>query len=74
MADEPGSLAKVANILGNYKISIDRMKQIKHKGDKAPLIIVTHKCQINKISIALKEINKLDVCLQNPTMIRIEDI
>ena len=74
LADEPGSLAKVANILGNYKISIDRMKQIKHKGDKAPLIIVTHKCQIDKISIALKEINKLDVCLQNPTMIRIEDI
>ena len=74
LADEAGSLAKVANILGNYRISIDRMRQIRHIGDKAPLIIVTHKSEMNEICSALQEINKLDVCSKNPTMIRIEDI
>ncbi len=74
LADEPGSLGKVAKILGSFKISIDRMRQIKHKGENAPIIMVTHISDIDNIKNALIDINKLDVCLSHPTMIRIENL
>jgi len=74
LADEPGSLGKVAKILGDFGISIDRMRQLKHKGENAPIIMVTHKSDIDNIKNALIKINKLNVCSSHPTMLRIENL
>lgn len=44
LADKPGALAKVATVLGDAGISIDRMRQYGHTvGGSAPVLIVTHK-------------------------------
>ena len=44
LTDKPGALAKVATILGDNGVSIDRMRQYGHPGAaNAPVLIVTHK-------------------------------
>ena len=40
LADKPGALAKVAPVLGETGISIDRMRQYDHPGENAPVLIV----------------------------------
>ena len=42
LADKPGTLARIAAILGDHQISIHRMRQYDHEGTAAPVIIVTH--------------------------------
>ena len=41
LADKPGALAKVASVLGDAGISIDRMRQYGHHAGEAPVLIVT---------------------------------
>ena len=43
LEDKPGALAKVATVLGDAGISIDRMRQYRHDDTTAPVLIVTHK-------------------------------
>ena len=74
LEDKPGVLAKVAAILGNNEISIDRMRQTAHDGNEAPLLIVTHNTSRDKISKAIVEIKHLDVCLNTPVAIKIEEV
>ena len=74
LIDKPGSLAKVATVLGKYQISIDRMRQKAHDGDSAPVLIVTHKTTSEKIQEASSEIGALEVCLKPPVFIKIEEI
>ena len=74
LVDKPGALAKIATVLGNNKISIDRMRQKAHDGHVAPVVIVTHETTLKQVKKALKEISSLDVCLKPPVSIKIEDI
>ena len=74
LVDKPGALAKVAAVLGENKISIDRMRQKAHDGDEAPLLIVTHKTTLANVKKALSEIDNLAVCLKPPVTIKIEEI
>ena len=74
LVDKPGALAKVAAVLGENKISIDRMRQKAHDGDEAPLLIVTHKTTLDDVKKALSEIDNLEVCLKPPVTIKIEEI
>jgi homoserine dehydrogenase len=74
LIDKPGVLAKVSGILGEYEISVDRMRQTQHKGSKAPLFIVTHQTKRDTIDKALVEIEKLDVSLIAPIAIKIEEV
>ena len=43
LEDKPGALAKVATVLGEAGISIDRMRQYRHDDSTAPVLVVTHK-------------------------------
>jgi hypothetical protein len=43
LQDKPGALAKVATVLGEAGVSIDRMRQYQHTPTTAPVLIVTHK-------------------------------
>jgi homoserine dehydrogenase len=53
LIDKPGALAKVATVLGENGISIDRMRQYDHPGADAPVLIVTHKTARPNLDTAL---------------------
>ncbi|MFP4404970.1 homoserine dehydrogenase, partial [Rhodosalinus sp.] len=44
LMDKPGALARIATVLGEAGISIDRMRQYGHSTDTAPVLVVTHRC------------------------------
>ncbi len=72
--DAPGVLGRVATALAEHSISINRMRQIEHDGDQAPVLIVTHRTSRTDLDRALAEIWRLDVCRAEPVAIRIEDV
>ncbi|MEQ9260945.1 MAG: homoserine dehydrogenase [Roseovarius sp.] len=74
LEDKPGALAKVATALGNAGISIDRMRQTKHKDNTAPVLIVTHKTTRDALEEALEAMSALDVMALQPVALRIESV
>ncbi|SLN41345.1 Homoserine dehydrogenase [Roseovarius gaetbuli] len=72
--DKPGALAKVATLLGEAGISIDRMRQHDHDETSAAVLIVTHKTTRSALDTALSGINKLDVLQTEPVALRIETV
>lgn len=74
LTDAPGVLARVAAALGEAGISINRMRQIEHATEEAPVLIVTHRTGRKGLDAALAAIGRLDVCRAAPVAIRIEDL
>jgi len=74
LLDKPGALAKVATVLGNNGISIDRMRQYDHPGDDAPVLIVTHKTARPSLDAALADLPATGVLHGDPVALRIEDV
>ena len=72
LEDKPGTLAKVAAILGDHQISIHRMRQYDHSDNRAPVLIVTHETTQQRLDVALSEIERSDVSLAAPVALRIE--
>ena len=72
--DKPGALAKVATILGNSEISIDRMRQYGHAEGTAPVLIVTHKTTRAALDGALAALAQTDVVATQPVALRIEHV
>ena len=73
LADKPGTLAQLSSILGKYEISINRMNQLHHIGETAPILIVTHPTTKNLLKPAVEEINQLEICINEPVIIKIEE-
>ncbi|CUH65577.1 Homoserine dehydrogenase [Thalassovita gelatinovora] len=74
LTDKPGALAKIASILGEAGVSINRMRQYGHVDDYAPVLIVTHKTTRADIDAALNIIAKTDVVVEAPVALRIESV
>jgi homoserine dehydrogenase len=74
LLDKPGALAKIATILGNVGVSIDRMRQYTHDDAHAPVLIVTHKASSDDIALALERFNESGVVVGAPMALRIEDV
>ena len=74
LADKPGALAKVATVLGEEGISIDRMRQYGHADTNAPVLIVTHKTTRAAVDHALSRLPATGVVLGEPVAIRIESV
>ena len=74
LADKPGALAKVATVLGEEGISIDRMRQYGHADATAPVLIVTHKCTRDAVTHALSRLPATGVVLGDAVAIRIETV
>ena len=74
LTDKPGALARVAAVLGEAGVSIDRMRQREHVGDVATVIIVTHKCARAALDEALAAMNGTGVVLDAPVVLRIEAV
>jgi len=74
LLDKPGALAKIATILGNSGISIDRMRQYGHSAETAPVLIVTHKTARAALDEALNAMQGTDVMASDPVALRIESV
>ncbi|MCW1933561.1 homoserine dehydrogenase [Pararhodobacter zhoushanensis] len=74
LLDKPGALAKIATLLGESGISIDRMRQYSHDGTDAPVLIVTHKATSDDISHALDRFAATGVVVGAPVAMRIEEV
>jgi homoserine dehydrogenase len=74
LTDKPGALAKVATILGEEGISIDRMRQYGHADASAPVLIVTHKTAREAIDHAARRLPATGVVIGEPVAIRIESV
>ncbi|NKX44558.1 homoserine dehydrogenase [Roseicyclus persicicus] len=74
LADKPGALAKVATVLGEAGISIDRMRQYDHPGENAPVLIVTHKTARPNLDTALAALPGTGVLTGAPVALRIEEV
>ncbi|MBY6156858.1 homoserine dehydrogenase [Pseudooceanicola nitratireducens] len=74
LVDKPGALAKVAAVLGESGISINRMRQYDHDGENAPVLIVTHRTARDALDTALAAIEGTGVVVTTPVAIRIEEV
>ena len=74
LSDKPGALAKVASVLGEAGVSIDRMRQYSHEAETAPVLIVTHKCTRQSLDEALLGLGSTGVVATDPVAIRIESV
>lgn len=74
LLDKPGALSKIAAILGDAGISIDRMRQYGHDDTAAPVLIVTHKTTRTALDEALAQFETTNVVSGTPVAIRIEAV
>ena len=74
VTDRPGTMAKIATILGNAKIGISSVIHPEgHVGEVVPLILMIHDASNAAMAKALAKISKLPVVKAAPTMIRVEN-
>lgn len=72
--DRPGVLSKISGILGEHHISIKSVLQIERKLNGAvPLFMLTHLAREAEMKKALEKIVSLDVIVDDPVLIRIEE-
>jgi len=74
LTDKPGALAKVAALLGEAGVSIDRMRQTRHDADAAPVLIVTHPTTRAALDTALAGMEGTGVVPAPPVALRIETV
>ncbi|MEX5729608.1 homoserine dehydrogenase [Rhodovulum iodosum] len=74
LQDKPGALAKVATVLGEAGVSIDRMRQYRHAETTAPVLIVTHKTTRDALDHARHGFAETGVLVGEPVAIRIESV
>ncbi|WP_223420722.1 homoserine dehydrogenase [Tateyamaria pelophila] len=72
--DKPGALAKIATVLGDAGVSIDRMRQYGHAEGSAPVLIVTHTCTRTAVDQALEAMQGTGVLASEPVVLRIEAV
>jgi homoserine dehydrogenase len=70
VADRPGVLAQIAQVLGNNEISVKSVVQ-RGIGDDARLVMVVHECLESRFKAAMDEIARLDFLRSAPRAIRV---
>jgi homoserine dehydrogenase len=70
VADRPGVLARIADVLGRNEISVQSVVQ-RGLGDDARLVMVIHECPERRFEAALEEIGELDFLRSPPRAIRV---
>ena len=74
VTDRPGTMAKIATILGEARIGISSVIQPEgHEGEVVPLILMIHDATNAAMTKALARIAKLLVVKGSPVMIRVEN-
>lgn len=73
VVDRPGTLARIATILGQGKIGISSVIQPEgHEGESVPLIFMMHDATHAAMKKALAKISRLPVVKAPPVLIRVE--
>ncbi|MFH0924670.1 MAG: homoserine dehydrogenase [bacterium] len=71
--DSPGTLSKIAGILGNHNISIASVIQKgRNKESFVPIVMMTHEARDKDVKMALSEIDNLPIVLDKTVLIRVE--
>jgi len=70
VADRPGVLARIAQVLGDNEVSVKSVVQ-RGSGDEAQLVMVLHECLESRFDAALEAIDALDVLRAPPRAIRV---
>jgi len=70
VADRPGVLAQIADVLGRNEISVQSVVQ-RGLGDDARLVMVVHECPERRFAAALEQIGRLDFLRSPPRAIRV---
>jgi homoserine dehydrogenase len=70
VADRPGVLAKIAQVLGEKGISVKSVVQ-RGIGEDARLVMVVHECLESRFAAAVEEIGQLDDLRSAPRFIRV---
>jgi len=71
--DTPGVLANIADILGDYGISIASVVQKERREEHVvPIVMLTHDAKEKNMQMALKKINKLSTIKRKTVLIRLE--
>jgi homoserine dehydrogenase len=70
VADRPGVLAQIAQVLGDKDVSVKSVVQ-RGAGDDARLVMVVHECLESRFAAALEAIDELDVLRAPPRAIRV---
>ncbi|HEX9454982.1 MAG TPA: homoserine dehydrogenase [Candidatus Binatia bacterium] len=72
--DRPGTLAKIANLLGQAKIGISSVIQPEgHEGESVPIILMLHDAPNGNVMKAIRKIGALSVVKGEPVVIRVEN-
>jgi homoserine dehydrogenase len=72
--DKPGTLARIASILGQSKIGISSVIQPEgHQGESVPLILMIHDATNAALTKALAKMASLSVVKAPPVMVRVEN-
>lgn len=69
--DKPGVLAKIAGVFGDNNVSLESVVQ-KGIGDSAQIVLITHEVIESNFMKARDGLEKLDVVLEIPSVIRVE--
>ncbi len=71
--DRPGVLAKITQILSQYKISISSVYQHGHQsGEEVSVVVLTHEVLEKNLQQAINKINRLSFVRAATTIIRVE--
>jgi homoserine dehydrogenase len=70
VADRPGVLARVAQVLGDNDVSVKSVVQ-RGTGDEARLVMVIHECLESRFAAAVEELSRLDDLRAAPRSIRV---
>ncbi|MBV8217880.1 MAG: homoserine dehydrogenase [Solirubrobacterales bacterium] len=70
VADEPGVLARVAQVLATHEVSVKSVVQ-RGLGDQARLVMVVHPVLESRFAAAMDELERLDVVRASPRAIRV---
>tara|TARA_R110002110_G_scaffold122424_4_gene298625 strand:- start:661 stop:1956 length:1296 start_codon:yes stop_codon:yes gene_type:complete len=75
VVDKAGVVAEVAAILRDMEVSISNlMQRARDPGEPVPLVLTTHETREGAMVEAMRRISALDVCVEEPRMIRIETL
>ena len=74
LADEPGAMAQVMNVLGGHSINVASVIQKeKHPNGAVPVVILTEQAREADFRAAIETISSLSICKEEPLRMRLED-
>jgi len=71
--DQPGVLARIASVFGDYGVSLSSVVQRGKSEEIVPLVLITHKAKELSVKRALDDIRYLPEVVSIENVIRVEE-